>query len=406
MKQRLFLFLLCIILFVSVLSWLIPRATTLYQQIDAAGIATVEPPTLNTTTPIPPTREATRGTTQATAPLGTLPTDGVIWLVIICVGFLILVQILYSGTRRARSTTYGSAHFARGGELHTFQVSLVTRFFSRNDGKKPPESRLVLGKTAGGRTVSLSEQQQESNTLLTAPVGSGKSSRMIIPNLLRERGSRSLFISDVKGELLRVTGGAVSQYHKVYVFAPTRPTESHGYNPLAYVETPEDAQDLAHCWISNTGQSQDDFWPNIAKKLMVAVILHLKATEREPAFSRVADLLCSTGYDELKATLTGSPSEKARKETSAFFEFMEKNERLIGGLMTDVGSRFQVLLSEDVRAVTSRNDIDFRRMTEQPSAFYLSIPRRGAERCQPLLATLVLQMFASWEREAEKSPKG
>ena len=260
----------------------------------------------------------------------------------------------------------------------------------------------MLGKTAVRRTVSLSERQQESNILLTAPVGSGKSSGIIIPNLLRERGSRSLFISDVKGELLRVTGGAVSRYHKVYVFSPTKPLISHGYNPLTYVKTPEDAQDLAQCWISNTGQSQDDFWPNIAKKLMVAVILHLKATETEPAFSRVADLLCETPYDDLKAALIDSPSEKAKKEMKAFFEFMEKNERLIAGLMTDVGSRFQLLMSDDVRAVTSRSEIDFQRMTERASALYLSIPRSGVERCQPLLATFVMQMFVSFEREAEK----
>ena len=125
-------------------------------------------------------------------------------------------------------------------------------------------------------------------------------------------------------------------------------------------------------------KARTTFGPTLPKKLMVAVMLHLKATENDAAFSRVADLLCSTGYDDLKATLINSPSEKAKKETEAFFEFMEKNERLIGGLMTDVGSRFQLLLSDDVRAVTSHSDINFQRMVERPSAFYLSIPRSGA----------------------------
>jgi type IV secretion system protein VirD4 len=413
MKERLILFILCIALLAGVLYWLIPKATTFFKQVDAMGTAIAQPgmptvttPTIIATRQVIPTREATPGTTQETATISGLSMESTIWLAGIAVGFLLLVQIVYSLSRRTSLTKYGSAHFARGSELREFQVPLLVSLLSLRNRKKTPESRLVLGKTAIGRTVSLSERQQESNILLTAPVGSGKSSGIIIPNLLRERGSRSLFISDVKGELLRVTGGAVSRYHDVYVFAPTKPQESHGYNPLAAVLTPEDAQDLAQCWISNTGQSQDDFWPNIAKKLMVAVILHLKATEKDAPFSRVADLLCSTSYDDLKATLIGSPSEKAQKETKAFFEFMEKNERLIGGLMTDVGSRFQLLLSDDVRAVTSRCDIDFQRMTKLPTAFYLSIPRSGVERCQPLLATLVMQMFASWEHEAEKSRKG
>src|SRR5437667_4862670 len=353
MKQRLILFVLCIALLVGVLYWLIPKATALNAQINAMGTPVVESasPTAVPPITITPTREAQPKTQPQAMTIEGLSTESMSLLAGISVGFLILVQIVYSLSRHkgGSSTQYGSAHFARGAELREFQVPLTAFLFPRSGRKKTPESRLVLGKTTGGRLVSLSEQQQESNILLTAPVGSGKSSRIIIPNLLRERGSRSLFISDVKGELLRVTGGAVSRYHKYYVFAPTKPEESHGYNPLTSIKTPEDAQDLAQCWISNTGQSQDAFWPNIAKKLMVAVILHLKATELEPAFSRVADLLCSTSYDDLKTQLINSPSEKVKKEITAFFEFMEKNERLIGGLMTDIGSRFQLLMSDDVR---------------------------------------------------------
>jgi type IV secretion system protein VirD4 len=63
-------------------------------------------------------------------------------------------------------------------------------------------------------------------------------------------------------------------------------------------------------------------------------------------------------------------------------------------------------MSDDVRAVTSRSDINFQRMTKHPSALYLSIPRSGVERCQPLLAALVMQMFVSWERQAEKGRMG
>jgi type IV secretion system protein VirD4 len=408
MKQRLILFVLCIVLLVGVLYWLIPKVTALNEQISAMGTPVVGSASPTATPPVTITiaKEVQPETQPQAATLVGLSTESIIWLVGISVGFLILVEIIYRLSRQggvSGNTKYGSAHFARGAELREFQAPFLARLFDR---KEPPESRLVLGKAAGGQVISLSERQQESNILLTAPVGSGKSSRIIIPNILRERGSRSLFISDVKGELLRVTGGAVSRYHKVYVFAPAKPQQSHGYNPLAAIKTPEDAQGLAQCWISNTGQGPDHYWSNIAQKLMVAVILHLKATETEPAFSRVADLLCSTGYDDLKKQLICSPSERVKKEITPFFEFMEKNERLIGGLMTDIGSRFQLLMSDDIRAVTSRCDIDFQYMTKHPCALYLSISRSSVERCQPLLAAMVMQMFVSWEREAEKSGKG
>src|SRR5205807_1761593 len=93
--------------------------------------------------------------------------------------------------------------------------------------RQAPEARLVLG-TSHGKEISLSEKQQESNVIAVAPIGAGKTARIVIPNLLEEPGSRSLLISDVKGELVRLTAGAVSRYHEVWVFAPHKPGESDG----------------------------------------------------------------------------------------------------------------------------------------------------------------------------------
>jgi type IV secretory pathway TraG/TraD family ATPase VirD4 len=52
--------------------------------------------------------------------------------------------------------------------------------------------------------------------LVCAPPGSGKSSGLIIPNILAERGTRSLVIVDPKSELLGLTCGAVSRHSDVW----------------------------------------------------------------------------------------------------------------------------------------------------------------------------------------------
>jgi type IV secretion system protein VirD4 len=70
--------------------------------------------------------------------------------------------------------------------------------------------------------------------------------------------------------------------------------------------------------------------------------------------------------------------------------------------MTNISTRFQLLVSDQVRAVTARNDIDFVAMTDKPVALYLSIPRRYAERYQPLLACFIMQMFALFSSEKER----
>jgi type IV secretory pathway TraG/TraD family ATPase VirD4 len=109
----------------------------------------------------------------------------------------------------------------------------------------------------------------------------------MIPNLYYEDGTRSLMISDVKGELVRKTAGAVSRYYDVKVFAPLHSSDSDGYNPLAHIRTIEDAQQFAACWVQNTGESKEKFWPNAAIKLMTATILHLSSLSGpQPAIQR------------------------------------------------------------------------------------------------------------------------
>ena len=328
------------------------------------------------------------------------------WVLLGVGGLMLLMMEIETRTRQL--DTHGTAHHATRRERRPF-VHTPRRFLRLprfpQAQRQVQEARLVLG-TTRGREISLSEKQQESNVIVVAPIGTGKSARVVIPNLLEEPGSRSLLISDVKGELVRITAGAVSRFHEVWVFSPHKPLESEGYNPLAHIRSVEDAQEFARCWIENTGKSKEDFWPDAARRLMTAAILHLHVAEPDAPFRRVAEILCTMPYDGLKHTLLTSPSRKTREEVTALFDYLDKNPKLVGSLMADTGNRFQLLVSDQVRTVTAHNDIDFRAMGERPIALYLSIPRRYHERYQPLLACFLLQAFASWEERAEEEPDG
>src|SRR5712691_11555079 len=339
--------------------------------------------------------------------------------VLLGVGGLMLLMLEIE-TRTRPLDTHGSAHHGTRRERRPFVHA--PRRFPRLSGlpripqrlrslpfpqaqRQPPEARLVLG-TSHGKEISLSEKEQESNVIAVAPIGAGKTARIVIPNLLEEPGSRSLLISDVKGELVRITAGTVSRFHEVWVLSPHKPQESEGYNPLAHIRGVEDAQEFARCWVENTGKSKEDFWPDSARRLMTAAILHLRAAEPDAPFSRVAEILCVMPYDQMKHTLLTSPSNKTREEVTALFDYLDKNPKLVGSLMADTGTRFQLLVSDQVRDVTAHNDIDFRAMAERPIALYLSIPRRYHERYQPLLACFMMQAFSAWEERAEEEPDG
>lgn len=271
------------------------------------------------------------------------------------------------------------------------------------------ESRFMTG-TFHGRLIGLNEHDQEEHVLLVGPTGSRKSTLEMIGNLLREQGSRSLFIPDLKNELYRITSGFLEKNHQIWRFAPRHPKTSHGYNPLAYVKDAMDATLLAETWIFNTGVSRNDpFWSNVAQNFICAVILHIRKTEPLAPFARVRDYIVLRSYEELKDTLTHSPSQTAREKLQQFLNNMGKNERLVGSTMSDIGIRFQLFDIDAVRTVTAINEIDFDAMVDDPTALFLSIPRSEVTVYRPLMATFAMQMFRTWEQRAEDTgtlPRG
>ena len=262
-------------------------------------------------------------------------------------------------------------------------------------------SQFLLGRYHG-RVIALSEHQQEEHLFGASPTGGGKSSQFVIPNLLREDGNRSLFIPDLKDELYDITAGAIAQHHQVWRFAPSQPDRTHGYNPLAHVNSAMDANILADCWVMNTGKSHEDFWLNSARFLISATALHLRATEPNAPFCRLADFITQHRFEELKAILPHSPSPEARRKAATFLEYMSQNERLVGSMMTDIVGRFQLFDSDDVRTATATNDLDFEQMVDTPTALYFSLPYTEVDLYAPLLACLTTQMFRAWSQRAKR----
>ena len=345
---------------------------------------------------------------QINDPHGILTPAG--WTLII----LLIPLIVVVGSMRVLPTkAHGSADKARRRDTHRYHAPLVLpqlpglkALTALLPGQEKPGQYLLLGRYQG-QSIGLSQKQQQENAVLTAPIGAGKTTLVILRNLLRETGLRSLFIADVKAELVRKAAGYLSEHYTVLVFAPGNAKLSNGYNPLKHVKRIADAQNLADCWIKNTGISRnDDFWMKATRRLFIAAVLHLRATEPDAPFSRLADILASTPYDEMKQILTTSLYGEARKEAIAAFSAMDKNERMAGGILADMGTRFDLMMDPDVKAATSYNDIDFAAMAVKPIALFLSIPPRDMERSQVLMATFIMQMFSEWSARAEKERTG
>lgn len=327
------------------------------------------------------------------------------------IGLVVLIPFLLGGGQRGGKTTdaHGSAKFAQARDIKPLLTSKQRQESRkpqrRQEAGEPSPSSLMLG-TYRGKAVVLDEETLETHALMVAPTGAGKTSCVILPGLLREEGRRSLFVIDPKQELIKKSAGYIAQNHEVWVFAPNDSARSHRYNPLAFIETLDDARDFAMSWIQNTGVSKEPFWDRAAELLITATILHLRTCEPDAPFSRLAKIFGGMSFEQIQALLKNSKNETAKEMATSFLSNMEKNEKLIGSVLTDIANRFFMLFSPEIQAATAENDIDFNAMADQPVALYLSIPFDDAERLRPLSATFIMQMMRTWIRRADREPSG
>ncbi|SRR6266487_523844 len=322
---------------------------------------------------------------------------------------LCLTLLALLSPRKQTTDAHGSAHLATNEELKTYGTLVTTPRKEQKAisqaltvGTAPP-SKMHLGRYHK-KLIVLDEQMQQSHVLLLAPTGVGKTSRIVVPALLREYGSRSLFINDTKGELVDLALGHLAQFHQCFVFAPTEPYKSCHYNPLVHVHNMDDAEALANCLIDNTGTSREAFWNSAPKLLVASTVLHLRTTEPNAPFSRLIDILCGTTLEDVEKLFRSSPSPLVKKVATAFFEHVQKNDRLAGSIMVEMATRFFRFHNPSLREVTSSNDLNFTRMVDSPTVLFLSIPEDEAQRLEPLSACLIMQMMSSMLRRATRSP--
>ena len=302
---------------------------------------------------------------------------------------LVFINVKEAQKRKAQKWVHGSARLAASRELDIY---------------RPAPGSLVVGYDQRSRQLlALDQRKQEEHILVVGPTGRGKTTAIILPGLLTETGSRSLFAIDPKTELYSKTAGALSRNYQVWQFAPTS-SASHHYNPLVHVHSMEDAQDLARAWIENTGQNtKTPFFERNVELIITAAVLHLCKLEPNAPFSRLADILCLP-FPALVARLTSSPELAARNLAAPLLSGIAGSPQLIAGFCADLANRMLLLSDPVIRSVTSTNAIDFHEMvdpTRRPTALFLSVPMSQAQRIKPLSALFLMQMFRSFIRDAE-----
>ena len=237
----------------------------------------------------------------------------------------------------------------------------------------------------------------------------GKSSTVLIPNLLRYPGS--VLVLDPKGELARATAAQRRRMgQRVYVLDPFGETgvqsgAGAAHNPFAELGQgrPEhiaaDAAQLADALI--IGNPRDPHWTDSAKNLVRGIALHLLATEPANATMRELRRLLNATPHELDQLFT------AMGDSSAFDGIVANVGASFLGKKEAGGRELQSILStaqeqtsplDDIIGITERSDFHLSELQGGNVSLYLVLPGMRMGTHYRWLRLIIQQALAAMER--------
>ncbi len=167
---------------------------------------------------------------------------------------------------------------------------------SRTYAAKRTPPALFVGSLPGTNT-HVFYPGHESLITIAGP-GAGKSSALVIPNLLTYPGS--VVVLDVKGELWEKTAGhRKAAFGPVYRFAPTDPSgNTHAFNPFDFIsndpaEAANDCEVFSHQVILERAQDKDPYWEGKGRDFLwaFAMLLALAAPKAERTMEALGEML-------------------------------------------------------------------------------------------------------------------
>ena len=245
----------------------------------------------------------------------------------------------------------------------------------------------ILGMTQGGKVFTLPENTRlNANMAICGASGTGKS-RSISRNLILQaaRRNESVIITDCKSELY----DSMSEYlrdqgYVVKVLNLIEMDHSDSWNCLGEVGSSElMAQTFSDIVLSNTsGDDRDAFWFNAELNLLKALVLYvsLEMPPEKRNFGTVYDMLVNEDERSLKKKMHAIRNAHVNPFTgevmppspafAPFSLFMQSSETVRTSVIIGLGSKLQVMQAQQVKNITSFNEIDLELPGKQKCAYF------------------------------------
>ena len=273
--------------------------------------------------------------------------------------------------------------------------ALLARPPHRDATEPPAAGRLWVG-SYHGRDVLV---PRATSVMAVAPTRTGKSTRLVVPNLLRWDGPA--LVTSVKRDVYDLTVHRRSRIGPVALFDPTGATgePSVRWSPLLSATTFPDATKTA-TWLADAAAVEDrheaaKFWETLATKLLAPLLFAAANTKRtmmdvshwvdRSAFDDVAEILDELGDDDANAAWEA-------------IEALPPETR--GSVLGTAMAIFRAFGSPRVRDATSctpgktdDDTLNIARLLKDNGTLYLVSPEYEQAELRPLFVALVQAVY-------------
>lgn len=314
----------------------------------------------------------------------------VLFMVLGLLGFLYLLSWLFRGrspVKRTLSTIYGSAHYAPLETDVADEACLANGLFL---GKSSHPDQAQAPLNGPGAPVC---STPEHHTLIVARTRTGKGTRVIVPTLLRYKGSA--LVIDPKGENAAITARVRKDQlgQSIHILNPwdvlanayaEREFTPATCNPLDALDRDDPnavavANSLSSAICFANARPDEAFWWGSAANLLSAVLLWLTDQPGETRnLARVREIISLPRDEFVKNYATRMAASDAfagavREMSGAIFELVRAPETY-AGVMTNLREATKFISDPRVKAATARSSFAMEDLSAGKTTVFVVIP--------------------------------
>lgn len=249
------------------------------------------------------------------------------------------------------------------------------------------------------KNIQLKEKYDFEGVGVIGSTGSGKTTKLFVPNLLSNNIRGSIVVTDPSGELFELTSKYQKEIcgRKVYKIDLNNPNYSDKFNILENCQDAQEVLQLASSLLYNgslaaellTGKKAGGIeWVQMAQSLMASTLLY--ARDLKYPFNNVefaVQLILTLKIDQLKLLIENSNNLDAINQFNIFM-MVQEADRTEGSIKITLSTNMSIFTDKKVNNINSKSTFDIERFRQEESILYISYKENKAIHYSPFLAPL------------------